>query len=98
MLQKQNKAFVMRHPHNNAALEHHSLLKYYFWCLHKPLIISCVVYMTSLLCHLFFLHFTINIVLIKHGPPTYATHFESIYTHMLKVLLTQNIETYEMKG
>ena len=69
MLQKQNKAFVMRHLHNKAALEHHSLLKYYFWCLHKPLIMSCVVYMTSLLCYLFSLHFAINIILIKHGPP-----------------------------
>jgi hypothetical protein len=67
MLQK--KACVMRHPHNKAALEHHSLLKHYFWCLHKPLNMSCVVYMTSPLCHFFFLHFTINIILIKHGPP-----------------------------
>jgi hypothetical protein len=65
MLQKQNKAFVMSHPHNKAALEHHSLLKYYFWCLHKPLIMSCVVYMTSLLCHILFLYFTINIILIN---------------------------------
>jgi len=69
MLQKQNKAFVIRHTHNKAALEHHSLLKYYFWCLHKPLIMSCVVYMTCLLCHLFILHFTINIILIRDGPP-----------------------------